>query len=426
MLGIILGLIVLMVLADLGWSIIWVAPVAAGVVALTGGLDLLEAYTDTYMSGFVNFAKQWFPVFMLSAVFGKLMEETGMAKSIAISLSRMMGKERAVLGVPSCAVLTYGGISLFVVVFAVYPLALSMFREANISRKLIPGTVALGAFTFTMTALPGTPQIQNLIPMQYYETSPTSAPIMGIVAALIMGVGGYFYLKWRQKKLAEQGEVFDEPKDNNALKIEGDNPHVLLSILPLITVLATLNLLDWHIIVALIAGILLILILNIHRIKGFVKAINTGAIGSVTAIINTSAAVGFGTVVQAVPGFNRLTEILLGIPGNPLISEALAVNLLAGATGSASGGMGIALEALGAKYYQVAMDTGVSLDAFHRIASLASGGLDTLPHNGAVLTLLTITGMSHKDSYKDIAVVSLGIPVIATIAAIILASFGIY
>lgn len=427
MLGIILGLIVLMVLAYLGWSIIWVAPVAAGVVALTGGLDLLEAYTDTYMSGFVNFAKQWFPVFMLSAVFGKLMEETGMAKSIAISLSRMMGKERAVLGVLlSCAVLTYGGISLFVVVFAVYPLALSMFREANISRKLIPGTVALGAFTFTMTALPGTPQIQNLIPMQYYETSPTSAPIMGIVAALIMGVGGYFYLKWRQKKLAEQGEVFDEPKDNNALKIEGDNPHVLLSILPLITVLATLNLLDWHIIVALIAGILLILILNIHRIKGFVKAINTGAIGSVTAIINTSAAVGFGTVVQAVPGFNRLTEILLGIPGNPLISEALAVNLLAGATGSASGGMGIALEALGAKYYQVAMDTGVSLDAFHRIASLASGGLDTLPHNGAVLTLLTITGMSHKDSYKDIAVVSLGIPVIATIAAIILASFGIY
>ncbi len=427
MLGIILGLIVLMVLAYLGWSIIWVAPVAAGVVALTGGLDLLEAYTDTYMSGFVNFAKQWFPVFMLSAVFGKLMEETGMAKSIAISLSRLMGKERAVLGVLlSCAVLTYGGISLFVVVFAVYPLALSMFREANISRKLIPGTVALGAFTFTMTALPGTPQIQNLIPMQYYETSPTSAPIMGIVAALIMGVGGYFYLKWRQKKLAEQGEVFDEPKDNNALKIEGDNPHVLLSILPLITVLATLNLLDWHIIVALIAGILLILILNIHRIKGFVKAINTGAIGSVTAIINTSAAVGFGTVVQAVPGFNRLTEILLGIPGNPLISEALAVNLLAGATGSASGGMGIALEALGAKYYQVAMDTGVSLDAFHRIASLASGGLDTLPHNGAVLTLLTITGMSHKDSYKDIAVVSLGIPVIATIAAIILASFGIY
>lgn len=427
MLGIILGLIVLMVLAYLGWSIIWVAPVAAGVVALTGGLDLLEAYTDTYMSGFVNFAKQWFPVFMLSAVFGKLMEETGMAKSIAISLSRMMGKERAVLGVLlSCAVLTYGGISLFVVVFAVYPLALSMFREANISRKLIPGTVALGAFTFTMTALPGTPQIQNLIPIQYFETSPTSAPIMGIVAALIMGVGGYFYLKWRQKKLAEQGEVFDEPKDNNALKIEGDNPHVLLSILPLITVLATLNLLDWHIIVALIAGILLILILNIHRIKGFVKAINTGAIGSVTAIINTSAAVGFGTVVQAVPGFNRLTEILLGIPGNPLISEALAVNLLAGATGSASGGMGIALEALGAKYYQVAMDTGVSLDAFHRIASLASGGLDTLPHNGAVLTLLTITGMSHKDSYKDIAVVSLGIPVIATIAAIILASFGIY
>ncbi|WP_102028685.1 GntP family permease [Salirhabdus sp. Marseille-P4669] len=427
MFGIILGLIVLMVLAYLGWSIIWVAPIAAGVVALTGGLDLLDAYSNTYMSGFVNFAKQWFPVFMLSAIFGKLMEDTGMAKSVAVSLSKLMGKERAILGVLlSCAVLTYGGISLFVVVFAVYPLALSMFREANLSRRLLPATVALGSFTFTMTAIPGTPQIQNLIPIQYFETSPTSAPIMGIVAAVIMGAGGYYYLIRRQKKLTALGEGFEEPKDNSVVKVTRDTPNVILSLLPLVTVLVTLNLLKWDIIVSLIAGNLLILLLNITKIKGFVKAINAGAVGSVTAIINTSAAVGFGTVVQAVPGFKKLTEILLGIPGNPLISEAVAVNLLAGATGSASGGMGIALEALGEKYYQVAMDSGVSLDAFHRIASLSSGGLDALPHNGAVLTVLTITGMTHKNSYRDIAVVAIGIPIIATAAAILLASFGIY
>ena len=411
----------------MGWSIIWVAPIAAGVVALTGGLDLLDAYTNTYMSGFVGFAKKWFPVFMLSAIFGKLMEDTGMARSIAISLSKLMGTKRAILGVLlSSAVLTYGGISLFVVVFAVYPLALSLFREANISRKLLPATIALGAFTFTMTALPGTPQIQNLIPIPYFQTDAMAAPIMGIVSALIMGIGGYYYLIWRQKQMAAKGENYVEPKDNSILKVEGSAPNVLLSVLPLLTVLITLNVLEWDIVIALLSGILLILVLNVTKIKGFVKSINAGAAGSITAIINTSAAVGFGTVVQAVPGFKKLTEMLMGIPGNPLISEAVAINLLAGATGSASGGMGIALEALGSKYYELSLSTGISPEAFHRIASLSSGGLDVLPHNGAVLTLLTITGMTHKDSYKDIAVVAIIIPIIATAVAIVLAAMGIY
>ncbi|MFC3039797.1 GntP family permease [Virgibacillus xinjiangensis] len=427
MFGIILGLIVLMVLAYLDWSILWVAPIAAGVVALTGGLDLLEAYTDTYMSGFVDFAKSWFPVFMLGAIFGKLMEDTGMARSVAVALTKVIGTKRAILGVlSSAAVLTYGGVSLFVVVFAVYPLALTLFREANISRRLIPGTVALGAFTFTMTAVPGTPQIQNLIPTEYFPTNAMAAPVMGIAATIVMAVGGYFYLRWREKKLAAAGETYTEPKNKNIVNEEGDTPNFLLSILPLLTVLLTLNLLGWDIVVALLSGIVLILLLNLAKFKRFVQAINNGATGSVTAIINTSAAVGFGTVVQSVPGFDRLTEILMGIRGNPLISEAVAVNLLAGATGSASGGMGIALEALGSRYYEIAQQTGIDPEAFHRVASLSSGGLDALPHNGAVLTLLTITGMTHKDSYKDIFIVAVAIPVVSVAVAILIASMGIY
>jgi H+/gluconate symporter-like permease len=426
MFGILLGLIVLMVLAYIGWSIIWVAPIAAGVVAITGGLDLLDAYKDTYMGGFVDFAKSWFPVFMLGAIFGKLMEDTGMAKSVAVALTKVMGTKRAILGVLlSCAVLTYGGVSLFVVVFAVYPLALSLFREANISRRLIPATVALGSFTFTMTALPGTPQIQNLIPMDYFKTDAMAAPVMGIIAAIIMGVGGYFYLIFREKQLANNGDVFTEPKDNKIAEIEGKTPHFILSLLPLLAVLITLNVFDWDVVTALIAGIILIMLLNITKFKAFIKAINGGASGSVTAIINTSAAVGFGTVVKAVPGFERLTELLMGIKGNPLISEAVAVNILAGATGSASGGMGIALEALGSKYYEIANQTGISPEAFHRIASLSSGGLDALPHNGAVLTLFAITGMTHKDSYRDIFVVAVLIPVISVAFLILLSSLGL-
>ncbi len=427
MLGIILGLALLMYLAYRGWSIIWVAPITAGVVAIFGGLELLPAYTDTYMEGFVNFAKTWFPVFMLGAIFGKLMEETGAARSVALSITKVIGKERAILGVlVAAAVLTYGGVSLFVVVFAVYPLAIALFREANITRKLIPATVALGAFTFTMTALPGTPQIQNLIPMAYYQTTPTAGAIMGTVAGLFMATAGYLYLRWREKKLKAAGEFYDEPKGQNIEVIdESKLPNVILSFLPLITVVTTLNLFDWDIITALITGIILIMLLNLKMMKKFIGAINGGASGSVVAIVNTSAAVGFGSVVRAVPGFEKLTDFVLGIQGSPLISQAVAINVLAGSTGSASGGMGIALEALGDRYYEIAMTTGISPEAFHRVASIASGGLDSLPHNGAVLTLLAITGLTHKDSYKDIFVVGCLIPIIGVIVAIIFASMGL-
>jgi len=429
MLGIILGLALLMFLAYRGYSIIWVAPLTAALVALTGGLPLLPAYKDTYMTGFVGFTKSWFPVFMLGAVFGYLMDYTGAARSIAHWLTRVFGPKRAILGVViGCAVLTYGGISLFVVVFAMYPLALALYREANISRKLIPGAIALGSFTFTMTAIPGTPQIQNLIPMEYFHTTPTAAPVMGIVAAAIMFGLGYAYLSWKEKKLTAKGDVFTEPTQKQEAKAEQimDLPSPLISVLPLISVILTLNLLKWDIVIALISGIVLSMLTNIKLYKGFTKSISSGATGSVIAIINTSAAVGFGTIVRAVPGFQTLTDTIMNMKGTPLISEAVAVNIMAGATGSASGGMGIALAALGDKYYQIALQTGISPEAFHRVASIASGGLDTLPHNGAVLTLLAITGMTHKDSYIDICVTSLILPIVASIPAIILASLGIY
>jgi H+/gluconate symporter-like permease len=430
MLGIILGLVLLMYLAYRGYSIIWVAPLTAAVVALFGGLPLLPAYKETYMAGFVGFTKSWFPAFLLGAIFGHLMDYTGAARSIAQWLTKIFGAKRAILGVVvGCAVLTYGGISLFVVVFAMYPLAVALFREANITRKLIPGAIALGSFTFTMTAMPGTPQIQNLIPMQYFKTTPTAGPVMGIVATVVLFGGGYAYLVWREKKFKEKGEFFVEPQKKKGEKEENEItalPNPFLSFLPLIAVITTLNVLKWDIILALIVGIVLTMVFNYKHYKGFTKSISAGANGSVIAIINTSAAVGFGSIVRAVPGFKTLTDAVINIKGSPLISEALAVNILAGSTGSASGGMGIALEALGEKYYQLAMSSGISPEAFHRVASLASGGLDTLPHNGAVLTLLAITGMTHKDSYIDICVTSLILPIISSIPAIILATLGIY
>ena len=438
LIGIFLGLALLMWLAFKGYSIVWIAPLCAGLVAALGGLDILQAYLGPYMEGLVNFMKSWFPAFLLSAIFGNLMDVTGSAEAIAIWLVKKLGAKSAIAAIVlGCAVLTYGGVSLFVVVFAIYPLALAIFREANITRKLIPGAIALGAFTFTMTALPGTPQIQNLIPMKYFGTTPSAAPIMGIVSALILLFGGLAYLEWKKRKHIKNGEVFTEPSAEHAATSTdaAHLPSAVLSIIPLLAVILALNFLPAAfgytsadpraIVVALLIGIALTMLLNLGKRDKFIKSIGKGTQGAIGAILNTSAAVGFGTVVRAVPGFQDLTNIIMGVPGSPLISLSIAVNVLAGATGSASGGMGIALEALGAKYMELSVSSGIAPAAFHRIASLSSGGLDTLPHNGAVLTLLSNTGMTHKDSYFDIMFVSLIMPAVATIAAIILASFGL-
>ena len=435
--GIFLGLAVLIFLAYKGCSVLWVAPVAAMVVALIGGLDLLSAFADTYMTGLVGFVKSWFPMFMLGAIFGKILEVTGCAKSIAKTLSAKIGAKRAVLAIViSTGLMVYGGISLFVVVFAIYPIALDLFREADLPRRLIPGCIACGAFTFAMTAFPGSPQLNNIIPSKYFGTTAMAGPVLGIIAGILMLVLGVLWLERSARKMVANGEHFDEPKNGVA---EDNLPDVnfVLALLPLIVVVLMLNLLTafagfesdvrstYSIIIALLCGIILAILINIKNSKGMLKAISEGAQASISATLNTSAAVGFGTVVKAVPGFAVLTNAILGIKASPLISESLAVTLLAGATGSSSGGLGIALEALGQNYLELANQIGMNPGILHRVAAVASGGLDSLPHCGGIVTMLMVCSMTHKESYKDMGMTTVVIPVFVTVIVVILGSIGI-
>jgi H+/gluconate symporter-like permease len=461
-LGIIISLALLMFVAYRGYSVILFAPILALLAALTAGYPLLGTYTEIFMVKGMGYAKSYFPVFLLGAVFGKVMEESGAAKSIAHWIIKKLGAGKAITAVVlACAVLTYGGVSLFVVAFAVYPFAAALFKEADIPKRLIPACIALGSFTFTMTALPGTPQIQNLIPGKYFGTTSYAAPVTGIIAGLLMAIGGIAWLEYRKNKFIAAGENYGSKHDfinepDESKFSEGELMSPVLAILPLVSVLVlnyvfTKIILKWDpaqleavgikvsipsvvaiwaLISALVVGIILAIVFGWKHIKteaNLMKALNAGAIGSLLAIMNTASEVGYGNVIRSLPGFTVVRDFMLSIdPGTPLVSEAITVNVLAGITGSASGGMSIALEAMGQRYLEWGQQVGLNPELLHKIASLSSGGFDTLPHNGAVITLLAITGLTHKASYPDLGMVSLVIPFASTAIVIILATlFGI-
>ena len=330
-------------------------------------------------------------------------------------------------------VLAYGGISGFVIIFSMYPIVLGLFKEADITRRLIPATIMTGAFTFAMSAMPGTPTIQNLIPTEYFGTTATAAPVIGIVCTIIMFVGPVLWLSWRAKKFRAAGEGYDEPDEMPEEVPDDKLPPAWCCFIPFVVIVILLNVFKMNIVVCLLAGILLSLVFLflMGKVRGSVyltnvgETCNKGCQSAVSAIMNTAAAVGFGSVVKITPGFAFLSELVLGIGGSPLIAESIAINVLAGATGSASGGLQIALDALADNFIQMSQTSGIPLAVFHRVGSIACGGLNTMPHDGAVVTYLSYCKISHKRGYFDMFIVAGAIPILANIVAIILGTIGI-
>lgn len=438
------ALVFLMVIAYRGYSVIIFAPVAAlGAVLLTDPALVAPMFSGLFMEKLAGFLKLYFPVFLLGALFGKLMELSGFAQSIVAAVISLIGHQRAIPAIVTvCALLTYGGVSLFVVVFAVYPFAAEMFRTANIPKRLVPGTIALGAFTFTMDCLPGTPQIQNIIPTPFFKTTIYAAPILGIIGAVFILVCGLTYLEWRHRRAAQAGEGYGENHINEPASLDDAKlAHPLVAILPLLLVGVTNKIFTiaiprlygetysflssaaghaapvsleisrltavWAVQGALLIGIAAVFALAWKPVfTRFAEGSKPAIAGALLAAMNTASEYGFGAVIAALPGFVALTKILETI-SNPLVREAVTVTTLAGITGSASGGLSIALAAMSDSFLPAAAQAGISPEVLHRIASMASGGMDTLPHNGAVITLLAVTGLTHRQSYRDIFAVTL-------------------
>lgn len=441
---IVVSLALLVTIAYKGFSVILFAPVCALVAASMAEYHLLPAYTDLFMGKAVVFVKSFFPIFLLGAVFGKVMEETGMARSIAEFVIQKLGKDKAILSVMMvCIILAYGGVSVYVAVFAIYPFAASIFREANIPKRLIPAVLTAGLLTMVMDSAPGTPQLQNIIPTVYLGTTIYAAPTLGTICGIMTLALCYIYINWRKKVAEKHGEGYGNHTLNEAT-IDPDQPTPpwYFSILPLITVLAVSFYLSfiykwdpsmiepfqkmglplatkaissvisiWALIIGLIVSILLAIGLGYRFMPKNISiksALNAGAIGSLLAVMNTASEVGYGSVISSLPGFTEIANSLYSVgEGMPLLNAAIRVNVLAAITGSATGGLGIALEIFSAHWLEATQAAGIPPEVLHRVASMAAGGMDTLPHNGAIITTLAICGLTHKESYKDIFGVTL-------------------
>jgi H+/gluconate symporter-like permease len=477
LLGILLGLALLISLALRGWSVLLLAPVAALLAAAFAGEPLLANWTQIFMTSAATFLAQFFPLFLLGALFGKLMDDSGSVSAIAAFMTERLGARRAVLAVVLAgALVTYGGVSLFVAFFVLVPMAQALFRAASIPRRLMPAAIALGTSTFTMSALPGTPAIQNAIPMPFFGTTPFAAPGLGLIASAIMLGFGLWWLERAERSARRSGEGYGAP-DSAPVDAAADDlrvrelattarefdpaeihrgqhgdatPPVARAVLPLVVVISVNLLMSlivlprldfsflaeerwgatsltavagvWAVVVALASAVVTLVAVNYRYLPSLRASMDAGANASVLPAFSVASLVGFGAVVAALPAFAAVRDWVLSIEGGPLVSLAVATNVLAALTGSASGGLTIALDALGDTYMEIAGETGIDPSLLHRVAVIGAGTLDSLPHNGAVVTLLALCGATHRESYFDIVMVAIVGAIIALVTVIALGS----
>lgn len=408
-LGIIIAIILVIYLAMKGFNIVFVAPVASIIVIITNGMDFFPSLIGTeqsFMTGLASFIINYFAIFLLGGILASYIEKSGAAQSIAQKILSITGTKKpfpVLLAIfLISAILTFGGISVFVVLFVIIPLAKPLFKQLNISWSLIVIPLFLGIATFTMTMLPGTPSIHNVIPTTYLGTSVTAAPLIGVIASVVTIVVGILYMLSALKRSLAKNETFDvEDNEDEQTVLKECVPPFLLSITPLIVLIVIIfggsaMDVDNIVLIGLAVSIVFSSIIFHRYIRSHKETISFGTDGSIKPIFLTAASVAFGVVITLAPSFKDISNFILEIPGNPLISLAIATTTFGAVTGSASGGLGIAMEAFSVTYSAI----GVDPEAMHRISAIASAGLTALPHSGTILSTFALTGLTHEKAFK--------------------------
>ena len=407
------------------------APLVTIFVIVCSGMPILSSLKELFMPAASAYVTSYFLVFFVGALFGAVYQHTGAAESISKTLAGLCkGKFVAPIIMTITGILTYGGVSGFVVFFVIYPIALNMFKEANLTRRLIPGAISAGCWTWSMYG-PGSPSIQNVIAMDKLGTPSTAALVPSVIAAVASYALIFLWLEMRSRSFTKKGITFNDSTlkfqlspEEMAMDDDKDLPNFWIAMIPIVAILVSFNGFKLPVETAVFLGVALATILmwkRVGTINGWIAVFNEGAANSGVSILNTAIVVGFGGVVKQTQGFADLVEVLKTLNMPALVFVMITVAICAGACGSASGGMGVAFNALTDTYIAL----GANLEHVHRIAAIAAGTLDSLPHQGAQITLLGICKLTHKEAYFDIFVTQIVIPFISCFVFIIFASMGL-
>lgn len=405
------------------------------IAILTNATPIWDTLLNGFGTGMTGFIKSYVIMFFLGAAFGEFISRSGFARAIAYKLVDIFGPKQGILVVVVATwVLSYSGVSVFVIIFAIYPIALYVFQQSDIPRRIIPGVVNLGAGVLTMTMLPGTPALPNVIPTNYLGTDIYAAPVLGIILSVVAAVLGLFYLNWQVARWKAKGEHFTPGANDIIEPMTAESrahlPNFFVAFMPVVIIFAG-NLVGtklglnatFAVCISLCLGTLYTVLVSWGKMdnQARLEGLNKGATSSLFAICNTAAIVGFAGAVKTMPSFESFIDFATGLEFTPLLSAVLAMDIICAITASSSGGVTIFMELLGKRF----LDMGVNAQQLHRLTAVAAGTLDSLPHAGPNATFMAVCGLTYKEGYFPIFVVTCIIPLICQFLGLGLAMLGI-
>ena len=423
--GILIAVFIMIFGAYKGLGAIPLTLLASLVIILCNGIPVWTGYSEYYMAGFTGTLSAYLLMFMASCLYAKFMDVSGAAKAVAMTLLDKLGKKNVLWALAIITIiLTWGGVSLFVALFVIGPIGIAMLKEANLPRHLLLASFAIGGGAISVTSLPGTTQLTNVIPSEFLGTPLTAAPVLSIILSAVQLVIGLWYMKRVQKKSIAAGEVWsDEGLAMRVRQMErSELPVVWKGIVPIVFMIAAIIILTQHVTnttmlttACMLVAALICLFLNLDKFKGqdMKKVIGDGLSDGVTAIIGLACVVAFGTVVQYSAAFSNIAGWVMGLNLSPYWKGVVSTAVISGVTGSGSGGLRLVFQNFG-EYF---MGSGCNLQILHRLCALASGTLDSLPHNSGLFLVFAYLGLNHKQGYKHYWWMTVVVPAIVVIAA---------
>ena len=392
----------LMVLIYKKVSLIPATLICVLLLGVTNDISFTDLVMNHYAVSLSGFIAKYFMVFVTNALFGKIMEETLLAAVFSKMIGKVFGDRNAVYGAMlATALLSFGGVSVFVIVFTVYPIFLATFQKADLPRKLIPACIMSSSCTFPLSMMPGGAQLNNIIPSQYMGTSPMAAFPIGIVCTVVCIAFLYLYFQYEFKKAREKGEHFDADEKilDRISRFEADaGIRPWLSVLPLVLIIILINGFGMELSYAVLCASALAMVIGRKNLPDKWKTINEGVKNVGSAMVTTAVSVGFGGAVLSCSGAKIILDAIAGISLSPVILLGIASSFAGLLTGNGGGGCDVAMDLLSGQYLAM----GVHPELLHRVVAMATAGFSCLPHNGMLITIMDTCGYSAKQAYQYI------------------------